>query len=360
MFRQLLPSILVIIIIFVSVSSLIPLSNATSPAVIQSACNSHSSPSISSLSVAFSSTVTKNDKLIVAITSEPGGSEIFATITDSASNSYGSHQFDDYDAGHGLNSYFIIGTAASTVSGLTITASFSPALSEINMCAFEISNANIINGNGSNWLSASANPLVYHSPNIAFTNGPAIIIANFNAGQFGTGCGSEGLFSSPYVSAGTGQLGTINIGTNTYLDEFMGYASSVSSSPSSFTYSNSINNPCNDYAPIFSYIVITGILSITVTETIVGWVFPNFIDGQNTFSWIYILGIMLFPVAFISELAYQDTRGGGINLDGKSPIFLTLICLFIGSIIGVFVNLIPVLFPFLLGIILAIYIWRGS
>lgn len=101
------------------------------------------------------------------------------------------------------------------------------------------------------------------------------------------------------------------------------------------------------------------IITTTYTQTITGWVFPNFIDGTGNISWFYMLGIMLFPVGFIAEIAYKQNNGA-LNLDSKSPIFLTLVSLFIGSLIGTFTNFIPVVFVFLLGIILALYIWRGS
>lgn len=361
MIKHILPFVLVLIIILVSVSflSLIPFSNSAGPSIIQTACNSHSSPSISSLSVSFSSTVTKNDKIIVAITSNTGGSEVFATITDSSSNTYGSHQFDDYNSGIGINSYFVVGTAGSTTSGLTITASFSPSLSNINVCAFEVSQANVITGNGPNWLSATSNPLVYNSPSISFTNNPAIIIVNFNAGQFGSGCGSEGLFSSPYVSAGSGQLGAIFIGTNTYLDEFIGYAPSVSTSPSSFTYSNAINNPCGEYgpSPTLSYMVITGVISTTYTQTITGWVFPNFVAGDASYSWFLGLIALLGPIAFLDTFLLVGKKTG--KIDSGNMLFLTLAGLFIGSIIGVGLSILPLPSPFIAGVLLVLYLWKG-
>jgi len=98
------------------------------------------------------------------------------------------------------------------------------------------------------------------------------------------------------------------------------------------------------------------VITVTYTETITGWVFPNFINGTNNYSWFYGMLILFAPLGFVDLLFFTQKR---IPITKDSLVFISLVSLFIGAMLGVMTNFLPLVTPFIFGTIFIIYLWRG-
>lgn len=96
--------------------------------------------------------------------------------------------------------------------------------------------------------------------------------------------------------------------------------------------------------------------TFTSTQTITGFVVPNFVNGVNSFSWLYFLIIVFVPMGEIIGVMTVDR---GAVLDRHALIFVFLSLLLVDSIFGVMINLVTVAMPFIFGILFAVYLWRG-
>lgn len=101
------------------------------------------------------------------------------------------------------------------------------------------------------------------------------------------------------------------------------------------------------------------LISTTYTQTITGWVFPNFVAGNQNYSWFYGILVLLGPVGFIDSAFVGGKKISSENIDSGSLLFLTLIGLLIGSIIGVTLNWLPFAVPFVFAVIFGLYLWKG-
>lgn len=96
---------------------------------------------------------------------------------------------------------------------------------------------------------------------------------------------------------------------------------------------------------------------ISQTQTITGFLVPNFVNGVNSFSWLYFLIVVFVPMGEIIGLITAESRA---VLDRHSIIFVFLGLLLLDSIFGVMLNVVTVAMPFIFGLLFGIYLWRGK
>jgi hypothetical protein len=99
-----------------------------------------------------------------------------------------------------------------------------------------------------------------------------------------------------------------------------------------------------------------GPFNIVATNTITGFLVPNFVNGQNNFSWLYFLIVVMVPMGEIIGVVTIDRNS---VLDRHAIIFIFLGLLLLDSIFGVMLNVVTVAMPFIFGILFGIYLWRG-
>lgn len=99
-----------------------------------------------------------------------------------------------------------------------------------------------------------------------------------------------------------------------------------------------------------------GLLLVTATNTITGFLVPNYVNNVNSFSWLYFLIVVFLPMGEIVGVITADRRA---VLDRHSLIFIFLGLLLLDSIFGVMLNVVTVTMPFIFGILFGIYLWRG-
>ena len=95
---------------------------------------------------------------------------------------------------------------------------------------------------------------------------------------------------------------------------------------------------------------------VTATSTITGFLVPNFVNGVNSFSWLYFLIVVMVPMGEIIGVVTIDRNS---VLDRHAIIFIFLGLLLLDSIFGVMLNVVTVAMPFIFGILFGIYLWRG-
>lgn len=94
---------------------------------------------------------------------------------------------------------------------------------------------------------------------------------------------------------------------------------------------------------------------VTHTSTITGWVFPNFANGVNSFSWFIGFLILLIPLSMVDTVFLS----GSLNIDRNVVIFINLAMLFLGALLATMVNQLPFAIPFVFGMFLVVFLWRG-
>lgn len=332
------PFLLIGIIFFSAFVSILPLhiSNASSGIIVQTSF----STSYLQTSLTMSKPITSGNTLVVFVTGW-SSTYVSASISDTRSNAFTSISSSTGACTDGAENiytwYSNITSSGSDTISITTTTNI------IQISAFEIFGEN-------QWSFAYGSGCGGSS---FYTSGINVVSNDVVIAQIGSNSvNSAFVNSSGYLSNGISPSGT-----GAMTEWRIPSSGSLDTAP----FTGSIFSPNYPWIEleIASKNPIFPSITTTYTQTITGWVFPNFIDGTGNISWFYMLGIMLFPVGFIAEIAYKQNNGI-LNLDSKSPIFLTLVSLFIGSLIGTFTNFVPIVFPLLTGIILAVYIWRGS
>lgn len=99
-----------------------------------------------------------------------------------------------------------------------------------------------------------------------------------------------------------------------------------------------------------------GPFTVTATSTITGFLVPNFVNGVNSFSWLYFLIVVMVPMAEIIGVITMDRSA---LLDRHAIIFIFLSLLLLDSIFGVMLNVVTVAMPFIFGTLFGLYLWRG-
>ena len=91
---------------------------------------------------------------------------------------------------------------------------------------------------------------------------------------------------------------------------------------------------------------------VTTTSTVTGWVDFNLANFSP--DWILFVIFMSVGVLFVNTYAVRA------NVDKNAQLIVNIIGFFIGSIFGMLANSVSVAIPFIFGMLLAIYIWRGT
>lgn len=127
----------------------------------------------------------------------------------------------------------------------------------------------------------------------------------------------------------------------------------IVSGSGAFAYSSGSTDPgVSGVSASFGPVSITS----TTTATLTGFLVPNFVNGVNSFSWLYFLIIVLVPMAEIIGIITMERSS---VLDRHAIIFIFLSLLLLDSIFGVMLNVVTVAMPFIFGILFGVYLWRG-
>jgi hypothetical protein len=320
---------------------LVPSSYASNP-VSQTCSNNTTATTMGSLSCQLGSPTSSGDIIVGIVTCEGCSINANPIINDSNNDVY--HLFDSNCCGAtGAAQITLIAVAniSSSVS-LKITGQIRDTVNRSfwAMSAYEVTGAitNIskyVVGYGST-IGGQSNI------NVASTtwhNSSSVIFEGADVNGAAVSCTNSTYFAVGQTSADNGAC----------------YSSSypITFSPSTFPMGNS-GTSFAEQVLIIPFI--PAITTFTLTQTITGFVVPNFVNGVNSFSWLYFMIVVFVPMGEIIGVVTMDKRS---NLDRNALIFIFLAMLLLDSIFGVMLNLITVAMPFVFGILFVVYLWKG-
>lgn len=319
-------------------------SYAVSP-VVQSCSAAVNSPTTAqTISCTMSSPVTSLNLIVGVVTCVGCSSLANPIVNDSHNDNY---HLLALNTGLGAAETSVIGIANITGSGtMVVSGQIRDSANRTSwlFSAYEVDASQVTDltakmiagiGSGSTWTTAELNsPLIW-------TNSSTLIFEGADANNLAVGC-----TSGAFTTGGSQGVGPANI--HCYSASY-----AQSNSPSSFTMGSGASSSGSEVVLIIPYSIPT---TITVTNTITGFLVPNFVNGVNSFSWLYFLIIVFVPMG---EIIGMMTVDRGAVLDRHALIFVFLSLLLVDSIFGVMINLVTVAMPFIFGILFAVYLWRG-